>query len=373
MGSLALFGGTGWDNFTVLLYLFISCAAAILSFASTRSDDSRSATVYFALAAALLIVFKALCVSGVDVRLGGGYYLNFMSAENLSSFRDNTIELGFIVLTILVRNLTDHYEIYLFVVAAVSILPVMCVAWKMRNRINLSFAVLGYSLAFLVTGMSATRQFMAVGVCLLAIYLYITKRKLAGGFVFLLAVSFHTSSLCCLLLLMFALMRKIRWLQVLAAVLVVVLCANAYLFADLLFTGRYSIYSLSGSGGFGAAVYLKYVPLLLFLVVVQSRVQKKHVGDERNNEAFDLCWTVLLFAVTIALIGYVIPIFGRAESFSLPLVIVVAYLIKQCEDEEYCRISSKVLVFGYFFFRFLLYMNDAYMSEGLMPYVTWLM
>lgn len=372
MSSLVFWGGFGWDDGTAMLYVGIGCLVGFLSSVSSRAKDVRQSFVLFALAALTLILFKGICISGVDVKFGGGYYLNFISAESLSTFRDKSVELGFQLLTVGIRCFTDRYEIYLLIVAAITIVPVMYVLWKLRGELNLSFAVMGYSLIFIVTGMSAMRQFMAVGLGLLAAYFFFTKRYKRSVIVLVAAVSIHVSALCLILLFVFVVAKERRSLQVLLAFLSVGLCVIGQAAISALLTGRYAIYSVAETSEFGVAVLLKYVPVFLLLLAVEARVSGGDSGKKPELLHFADCWAVLIFAVCIALIGYIVPIFGRAESFSLPIVIVIAYLIRLCEKERYFRIPVKVLAFGYFCFRFLLYMNDVYLPEGLMPYLTWL-
>lgn len=372
MSSFVFWGGFGWDDGTALLYIGMGCLVGFLGFVSSRVKDTRQSFLFLFLASLFLIFFKGFCVSGVDVKIGGGYYKNFMSATSLSSFRDGSTELGYRLLTVGVRGLTDSYGIYLLIVSAVSIVPVIYVLWKLRKDINLSFALMGYALIFIVTGMSAMRQFMAVGLGVLAVFYYFTKRY--GHFVaaFVLAVSIHTSALCLILLLGFSLVKNRRWLQLFIAFLVVALCVVGRVAIGSLFTGRYAVYTVGDNLDFGAAVLLKYVPIALLLIAVENRILSSSSDCALLRDRFDNCWTVLVFSACMALIGYVVGIFGRAESFSAPIVIVIAYLIRQCEDERYFRIPIKGLVFCYFLFRFLLYMNDGYLAEGLMPYLSWI-
>lgn len=376
MESLVFWGGQGWDDGTIGLYIAISCLAGLLSFFSTRSRTGRSPIFPFALASITIILFKGLCVSGVDVRIGGGYYLNFMSAINLSSFRDKSVEIGFQVFTVAIRQLTNNYGLYLLISAAVSVLPVMFVFWNLRDRVNLPFAVLGYSLVFLVTGVSAMRQFIAVGICLLVSYYYLLKHYKWAFLCLLISCSFHYSAACILLMLALLVTEKRRGIQLIVAVSSVIFCFVANNVISTLFVGRYSIYFVDESASFGLAVFFKYIPLFILLLAVESRliVRRRDGGLEIGVDGSYLshCWAILLFACSIALIGYIILIFGRAESYSLPIVLVLSYLIKKCEEERYFRLPVKLLVFCYFCFRLLLYMSDSYLSEGLMPYLSWL-
>lgn len=372
MSSLVFWGGDGWDNGTVWLYIGIGCLAGFLAFVSTRVKNSIYSVVCFMLATLSLILFKGLCVSGVDVSIGGGYYLNFQSAESISNFRDKSIEFGFQLFTVCIRFFTDSYGIYLLVVATVTVLPVMYVLWKIRDKINLSFGVMGFSLMFVVTGMSAMRQSMAVGLCLLAVYYFFVRRFKPFVVVLALATSIHVSSLCIILLILLALVQKRRIVQFAVAFLVLGLCVIGQMKFELLFTGRYAGYSVGDTSGSGVAALLKYAPIALLLLMVQNRVVKIRQKKSLGQTNFDMCWTVVVFSVCTGLVGYIVSILGRIESFSVPIIIVIAFLVRQCEQERYFRIPVKILLFGYFCFRFLLYMNDVYNVEGLMPYLTWL-
>lgn len=366
-------GNTGWDSATYWLYIAVAALAMFLSWLSFVGEEKRALSkprkTPFILAMAVLTLFKGFCASTTDVK--SGYYYNFMSATSLDSFRDHTTEPLYQVLNILVRNVTSDYGAFLMVMAAITIAPVGYVIWKCRSHINVPFAVLGYSLVYLVTGMSALRQFVAVSFVLLGAYYWVFGRKRLAVLWLMAALGFHASALVALLLYVLLFFHDHIKTQVMISVAVVAAFIAGRTVIETLFVGRYESYSAFESVSFGIAVVLKYLPLaLLILFVLQNDPEKRVNLHNGSFSVLGLCSSALCFSVVLCLLGYVISIFGRAEPYSVPLVIVLAYLVRRCEERRYFRLPVKYLLALYFVFRLTVHMNDYYLLETLMPYST---
>ncbi|MDN0056496.1 EpsG family protein [Collinsella ihumii] len=373
MGVFENIGSIGWDSATYWLYVAVAALAGFLSWLSfagiSRAGGWKPRKVPSLLAMALLIVFKGFCVSTTDVK--AGYYLNFMSATSFESFRDYTLEPLYQALNVAVRNITPDYGVFLMVVAVITIAPVGFVIWKCRSRINVPFAVLGYSLVYLVTGMSAIRQAIAVSFVLLGVYHWVFGKKHLAVLWSVVALGFHTSALVALLLYVLLFFHEHIKMQVIISVATVAVVIAGRAVVETLFVGRYGAYSAFDDVSFGIAVVLKYLPLAaLILFVLENDAEKRVELHNGSSSLLGLCTAVLLFSVVVCMLGYVISIFGRAESYSAPLVIVLAYLVRRCEERRYFRLPVKFLLALYFLFRLTIYMNDFYLAEGIMPYVT---
>lgn len=373
MGVFENIGSIGWDTATYWLYVAVAVLAGILSWLSfagaSKGNGSGARKPPFVLAMALLIVFKGFCVSTRDVETG--YYLNFMSATSFESFRDYTLEPLYQVLNVVVRNITSDYGIFLMVVAAITIAPVGFVIWRCRSRVNVPFAVLGYSLVYLVTGMSAIRQSIAVSFVLLGVYYWVFGKKHLAVLWSIAALGFHTSALIALLLYTLLLFRDHIKMQIIISIATIAIIIAGRAVLETLFVGRYGAYSVFDDISFGIAVVLKYLPLAaLVLFVLKDDPEKRIEFPKGSSSVLGLCVAVLLFSMVICMLGYVISIFGRAESYSAPLVIALAYLVRRCEERRYFRLPVKSLLALYFLFRLTVYMNDFYLAEGIMPYIT---
>lgn len=373
MGVFENIGSIGWDSATYWLYVVIAALAGVLAwlgFARTSETERREPRkLPIALAMTLLIIFKGSCISTTDVKTG--YYLDFISATSFESFRDKTLEPLYQILNVAVRSITSDYEVFLMVVAVVTVAPVGFVIWKCRSQINVPFAVMGYSLIFLVTGMSAIRQFVAVSFVLLGAYYWLLGRRRLSVLWLVIALGFHTSALVALLLYALLFFHDHVRTQIAISVATVVACIVGRSLIMTLFVGRYESYSAYDNISFGVAVILKYLPLAaLVLFILQNDSKRRIAICTRSYSILGMCSSVLLFSVVICLLGYVISIFGRAESYSVPLVIVLAYLVRRCEERRFFRLPVKYLLALYFLFRFTVYMNDFYLLEGLMPYIA---
>lgn len=373
MSAFENIGGLGWDSATYWLYVAVAAVAGLFSWFSvvgTRGKDCENGRIVpFVTAMVVLVVFKGLCASTVDVRTG--YYLDFQSAESFETFRDHTLEPLYQVLNIVVYNVVPDYGVFLVVVAALTIAPVGYVIWKCRSCINVPFAVLGYALIFLVTGMSAIRQFVAVSLVLLATYYWVVGKKHVAVVWAACALGFHASALVSVLLfVLLAFRNRIKWqLVISAACVAAVILARALIESYLV--GRYSDYGVFEEVSFGLAVILKYLPLLMLMLFVLWKDPLKSIAlPSGASSAMGLCCAVLFFSIAVCLAGYIVSIFGRAESYSVVLIIMIAYLVRRCEEQRFFRIPAKGLLLLYFMFRFTLQMGDYYLLEGLMPYIT---
>lgn len=343
MGVFENIGSVGWDFATYWLYIAVAVLSGVLSWLSfagaNRASGQESRKVPFILAMVLLVVFKGSCVSTTDVKTG--YYFNFMSATSFESFRDYTLEPLYQALNVAVRNVTPDYGVFLIVVAAISIVPVGYVIWKCRSRINVPFAVIGYSLVFLVTGMSAIRQFLAVSFVLLGAYCWVFGAKRLAVLWLIIALGFHTSALVALLLYALLFFHGHIKAQVVISISTVAVIVAVRTIIEALFVGRYESYSAFDDISFGIAVVLKYLPLaVLILFVLQGDLKERINLNERSLSVLGLCSATLLFSVVVCMLGYVISIFGRAESYSVPLVMVLAFLVRRCEERRFFAFRS---------------------------------
>ncbi len=373
MGAFENIGSVGWDSATYWLYISIAVLAGALSWLSfagaSRASGQGSRKTPFVLALALLIVFKGSCVSTTDVK--AGYYLNFMSATSFESFRDYTLEPLYQALNVAVRSVTSDYGVFLMIVAAITIAPIGFVIWRCRSRINVPFAILGYSLVFLVTGMSAIRQSIAVSFILLGTYYWVFGKRRLTVLWSIVALGFHTSALVALLLYALLSFHEYIKTQIIISIATVAVFIAGRTAVELLFVGRYGSYGAFGDVSFGIAVVLKYLPLAaLILFVLQGDSEKRIELSGGSSSVLGLCSAVLLFSVVVCMLGYVISIFGRVESYSAPLVIALAYLVRRCEERRFFRLPVKCLLVLYFLFRLTVYMNDFYLTEGIMPYIA---
>lgn len=187
----------------ISLYLFIAFMALLTKLSKGSLIEKNSKLVYIIFGAITLII--GLRHSNMGNDLPG--YVNIFhlcgiySFEDMASFRGNLIadvEIGYLLLNKLISFFTDNENIFLLIVAGLSILPSAYVVNK--RDVNVFFAALIFmALPSFAMQFSGLRQVIAMSICFLSI-LCIQKKQLWGFVVIVLfAATFHQSALIYLL------------------------------------------------------------------------------------------------------------------------------------------------------------------------------
>ena len=109
-----------WSIRTLILYLLIivGCYGSVNILKNKvliiNTYRKKKVTFGFLFAAIVLIFFKGFGTTGRDLR--AGYYNNFLSAISLSKFYDYTVEFGYRLLNVIIRNFTIKYSVFIFVI-----------------------------------------------------------------------------------------------------------------------------------------------------------------------------------------------------------------------------------------------------------------
>lgn len=141
----------------------------------------------------ILLCVKGFALCGVD--LIGGYKYNFESAMSMKKFRDQTVEIGFRFINVVVKHFTSNYAIFVFIVALLTIIPVYYILRKYRDCINVPIAILMYSAVFFLPGISLVRIYLASSICMLSFDALFEKKYMkAVGLVFI-ASTIHITAI----------------------------------------------------------------------------------------------------------------------------------------------------------------------------------
>ena len=101
-----------WDIKTFVFYLSIIIISYILlslvpnyrvSIHGWNSKSRKKYPLGIILVCIMLMIVKGLCIGARDVRTG--YYFNFISATSFNNYRDNSVEIGYRLLMIIIRNI----------------------------------------------------------------------------------------------------------------------------------------------------------------------------------------------------------------------------------------------------------------------------
>lgn len=355
-----------WSDSTFIFYLciIITCFTISLLFERIiiKFDEKEFKNLDIYLITIILIFVKGFLQCGRD--LINGYYNNFISATSLENIRDDSLEIGYKFLNIIVNNIFHEYWVFVLIVAIITILPVMIFIAKYRDYISVPYAVLFYVAIYFFPSFSVLRIYLASSIGIL-IFILLLKKKLFLAFLgIIIASCFHTSMLFLFIpffLLVFKFLSRKDIICILIAIFGIVYVERNTLVT--LFTGRYEGYDSFSMATIGFQQFAYYLPLIALFFYV-----KKYFDDYWHEK---VCFLYLSVGFTFGLLGYVISIFGRAQAVFLPIVFIVAHLVKIIEEKDcmYKRIIKFALVL-YCILRFLIYIGEYYNIDDIMPYVN---
>lgn len=359
-----------WSTFLLYLGVILSCylvtAACrrrVLVCGSTRRF---SVQMWLAFVAPVLVFLKGFGTAGRDLR--GGYYLNFLSATSLKQFRDQTVEIGYRLLCVIVRNITGQYWVWILVYSLITIVPVIHMLIKYANQLDLPTGVLLYVTCYYFQGFSLIRICMAASLSLYAFDAIVEEKPLKALFWIFISSCFHTSALAALLPYGICLARKLNRKMIafsLLAVFVMVLVGRSSLVALLFSTSEryahYLDYVATDAVRIGRQQFARYLPL--FIIFYYGRKASPNRHFTRVSFAY------LAAGFFIGMTSYIIQILGRMEAVFLPVVIIVPYFCRQIKN-RYPRYKAllNVLTMVYCITRFIIYISGYYDSDDIMPY-----
>lgn len=196
-----------WYLMTITAYMFTySCS---VSEAARFSSDVRIVRnkrrifrlVLFSMGMLVLIVGLRSEEMGVDL---SSYLPSFTRLNNYSwnhiILMDSYLnyEKGYVVFNKIVGSISDNYHFFLFICAAISLIPIGNLIYRNSKNPLLSIFVYAALPTFLTT-FSALRQAIAIGITVLA-FEFIKRRKIVPFcLLILLAVCFHSSAIVVLI------------------------------------------------------------------------------------------------------------------------------------------------------------------------------
>ena len=360
-----------WSLTTLVFYtaIILGCYTVLLLFRKNSvrwgfGNNNKFLTGLILVAFALLVV-KCFSTTGRDLRTG--YLLNFKSATSMAAYRDQTIELGFRVLMVIVRNLTEDYTVFLFVVGLITVIPVISTINKYSDRIDVPAAILLFTSIYFFSGFSAYRQYMAVSLSLFAFDAIVDRKP--GKALGWIAVSslFHVACLALIIpySLFFIRMLTKKMIVISAVVFFILLFLTKDRIALLIGSfERYNIYSVSERVSFGMEQVIYYLPMFLLLYICRKNKMDKHMSK--------IAYIYILTAFVFGMTGYIIPIIGRMSSVFIPIIILVPFYIKhyQGHHSKANRLMLGMITIVYCLARFIIWITQYYILEDLMPYTN---
>ena len=354
-----------WSVQTLIFYIVVM-AAVFLILRPKRKNLTFNRQTYGVVSIdyGMILVFLLLLfvlgfrTSGRDIN--AGYYVNFLSADSISGFKDQTVEFGFILYNVVIKRLFDSYEVFIFLMALATLLPVFRFVSRNLDKEAARYAMTIYTGIYFFSGFSAARQYLSASFCLLAYDALLRRKHLRAMVWILIAASFHVSALLMFIPYLVSVFKLLSGKMI--ALSVVIMFAVIYLMKDSIFGmmgDRYQIYSAFASIHFGYRWIAIYIPLFYLLI--------RCIRFEKDKYVSRLNVSIIAMGFLFEMLGYVISILGRLSVLTIPLVYIIPHYV-DVEPSPTRKKIYKLAIVLYCGLRFWLYLNDHYIDEALMPY-----
>lgn len=177
----------------MLTYLVIS--AVLAAAAITSESFPRKAGLLGVFCTLLLVLFAGLRFeTGHDWLNYTGSYLDApIFPEAIGQLLSHPLDVVFFLLTTAIKTGGLSVLAYLFLIAAISILPAHYVASKITRNVALVWAVV-FGVVFLFSYMTLIRQTLATSFFLLALFWSIERKPLRSGATMVLALGIHVTT-----------------------------------------------------------------------------------------------------------------------------------------------------------------------------------
>lgn len=310
-------------------------------------DAARRWTIFDLLAVAALIGF-----SGLRYRVGTDYpnyelVFNSLSGSAWSSaFEESTQEVGYTLMMLVIKQFTDDPRALFWVAAVLTIVP-MYLGIK-RVSVDPGFSVALFVALEYAASFNALRQYIAGSLLFLA-WTYLGKRNVVFWVLAAVALSFHTTAILAVAVLLLVRRWRPTLLTTLLFVVGALVVASAVRVAPALLSfldvlnPRYAGYLESGQTGIGSYLQIiAYTAMLVLAVCVGSR--KAPLTRTESQLA-----VYLLAAIALMIVGTQAIVLTRlAGYFATFAIVLVPNRIARMEDRTAITLFVLLAVGGYF-------------------------
>lgn len=361
------------------------------------NSSNRRRKIYLIVTFGVLILVASLRDSSVGTDLAGHYAKRFNMIGDYSWSQIPTFsttigyEIGYCYFTRFLHLFSNDVQFFIFVTSFL-----MCAAfgyfiYKESTDVILSTELMLFS-CFYYRFMTMMRQGLAISIILVAYTLLNNSERRIKDYIkfallILLASTFHSSAILCILMILFDRLRFTKK-QIIIGVGVMVVFYLFYMnfyTAALNFFGtgnNYERYLTSTSEGVGhinlQTIYnfiLAFVPFLLgYYVLVWEKKTEKHLfkGDESmyclaKNESFLLY--MVLIASTFNLLIFRMNILNRFSLYFTPFILILCpYAISSMKLKSNVPIVRAFIYFMFGFYFVWLTITKAAEFYGVVPY-----
>ena len=357
--------------FVPLLFSFVSFGnkkEARLIIGSNEYTQSRNISlIIFFLMVSLLLALRHETV-GNDT---GNYriYFEYYRVQSLSSFFSFSPEVLFYTLNWLIGKFTDSFQVYLTIVAVVTLLPIALLYIEDREHSYLKI-VLFLNMSTFIVLFSGIRQMLAVAV--VVAYIFVRKKKILLFLVaVLIAVGFHHSGFILIVLYpLYHIKFTSKHLFFLIPAFVLVLLFNKQIFLYL--AKLYASYSegvgdITTSSTGAITMLLVFVLFIVFCYIIPDE-------EKMDKELFGLR-NMLVFCTFIQSFASVHALAMRMNYYFIVFVPIIMAKVLKVAKPRYKEVAkfAEIVICVFFTVYFLFGIWRAYKTgEGALntvPYV----
>ena len=304
---------------------------------------------------------------GIDVR-GYEYYFHKIAATEWKALHSIDIEFGYTLFNKIISVFTSSFQIFLAIVALVTVAPIALVYLKDSEKPDISI-ILFINMSTFVLMFSGLRQAISISIGLIVYYLITHKKGLlptvASALLILVALSFHISAV--VLFLMYPLHYikiSLKWLLFIVApayLFVFIFNKSILSFAMTLLPEKYAKYSIESTGAY--TMILLFAAFIIICYIIED--------PEKTDKITSTLRNFLLFALAVQLFA---PVNSVAMRFNYYYIIFIPLLIPKvinsCSEKYkfWARLSHFVIV-GFFAFYFFYNAHTGADILRVFPYV----
>lgn len=304
------------------------------------------------------------------------------------SWRFGTVEIGFLFLARVVSLITNQVGVFLFLLQAVTVFPVVIIAYKNSSSQSIRVTLEVYMFLFYGYSLNIMRESIAVSWFLLA-YIYFTEQRyFKMALSLIVAVLFHNSVVIGIALYIFALaicriIKKPRTMLIFIAASGIIMAMSqqwmVYIINILLSFGiipqKYSIY-INAVLKFGSSSQYSYIigptsfvePVLLMMIILMLNAFVKH---QDNQEKAYFYQKILMLDFVMELASVILLESNNHNRITIYytyiLLLCVPYLCNYAgkihskklryakEKKRYIELSNVVIEGSMFLYFFLIY------------------
>ena len=346
-------------------YIILVAVPILFQIYFRKRRDSKIAIISFFILLIGILAFRSISV-GTDLAT----YVPWFKKLHNTAWRGVTdaienIEVGFLYLTKLISVFSGNEQVYLAVIACITVIPIFILFYKESENAILSISIFLILPNFIML-FSGLRQAIAIGLGVPAYYLARKKKIFWFLCIVAFAMLFHKSAFILLLLypLLHVRITK-KWLWFVVPCMAIMLLFNARIFNFLLqfldetYQERYG--EIESTGAYTMIILFVLFAIYAFIVPSSQKLDEATIGL-RN---------ILLLTVCIQFFAPLNSIAMRMNYYFLIfLPILIPKIANRCKESDVKLIShSKAVMVVFFVVYFLIKTATGIDTLNIYPYI----